>query len=334
MPTWKELLLREASKRFEEQKKQERADDGNVSRADVSYMAPISPSPPALIDEALDRLNFETISSTGEPVIKDGALFVDLGCGDGRWLIKASEKFHEKQIRCVGYDLDSALLEKARAKADSLDITLHKQDLMLADVSNASVVIAYLFREGCAAVRDKLERELSSDRSAVLSVGFSLRGWEPRWILRMKGCVPLYFYTPPWRERLLGKPSHPVAAQDNGLLLEVRIRDFRFHPDEFRCKAGGSVVFIRDCDGPQAHLVAVLGGATSTILSSKGDRWTFRVPDEGPSVMKNGHEKMFRIYDPFFDFMTASLSVMCPARGNGRNSAQHSYLGSLLSELD
>lgn len=29
---------------------------------------------------------------------------------------------------------------------------------------------------------------------AVLSVGFELRGWEPRWTLRVNGSVPLYFY--------------------------------------------------------------------------------------------------------------------------------------------
>jgi len=75
-----------------------------------------------------------------------------------------------------------------------MSIELHHSDLMLADVSNSSVVIVYLFREGCIVTQEKLELELPPD-AVVLSVGFALRGWEASWVLRPTGCVPLYFYS-------------------------------------------------------------------------------------------------------------------------------------------
>jgi hypothetical protein len=67
---------------------------------------------------------------------------------------------------------------------------------MLGDVSHATVVVVYLFREGSVDVMKKLERELPARDTAVLSVGFALRGWEARWVLRVAGSVPCYFYSP------------------------------------------------------------------------------------------------------------------------------------------
>jgi|AntAceMinimDraft_5_1070358.scaffolds.fasta_scaffold111432_1 SAM-dependent methyltransferase len=212
MSTWKALLLQEAKKRFEEQQQAEKAaaassDDGAV------LMAPISPSPPALVQAALERLGTAASSSGDTPLVCAGAIIIDLGCGDGRWLLAAARRF--PGVRCVGYDLDEVLLGKADAAKSALlaeqqqqpevvvearsprsTIEFCRQDLMLADVSHATVVVAYLFREGCAAVIDKLECELPAQNTAVLSVGFALRGWEARWALRVEGSVPCYYYSP------------------------------------------------------------------------------------------------------------------------------------------
>ena len=74
MASWKKLLLEEAARRFEEQKREQEQDqlgDDSVateSAAVVQYMAPISPSPPALIDAALARLGQE-LNDQGEPLI-------------------------------------------------------------------------------------------------------------------------------------------------------------------------------------------------------------------------------------------------------------------------
>jgi hypothetical protein len=134
-------------------------------------------------------------------------------------LIAAAAVFQSLAVRCVGYDLDEKLLEKARVAAANLKepdsgdgqsqpcklapsptIDFRFQDLLTADVSSASVVVAYLFREGCILVQEKLERELPSKGTYVLSVGFAMKGWEARWVIKPKGSVPLYFYSPVRRE--------------------------------------------------------------------------------------------------------------------------------------
>jgi ribosomal protein L11 methylase PrmA len=164
MASFKQLLLQEAKRRFELQKQE-------AAHSNASYMAPISPSPPELITEALSRLSSE-VTSSGQPLVGEGAEIIDLGCGDGRWLLAALKHF--KNVHCVGYDLDTQLLAKgendkkdyfsAAAAAttngaeqssqendeneihsseasDCGSLHFHEKDLMLADVSNATVVI-------------------------------------------------------------------------------------------------------------------------------------------------------------------------------------------------
>jgi len=209
MSTWKALLLQHAKERFEEQKQAEQA----VANGDGAVlMAPISPSPPALIEAALERVRSATTASGDAPLVSPGTTIVDLGCGDGRWLLAAAKRF--PGVRCVGYDLDESLLSNANTAAAAFvaeqeqqteasetqatlsTVEFHRQDLMLGDVSKATVVVVYLFREGSVEVMKKLERELPARDTAVLSVGFALRGWEARWVLRVNGSVPCYFYSP------------------------------------------------------------------------------------------------------------------------------------------
>ena len=39
-----------------------------------------------------------------------GAQIIDLGCGDGRWLLAAAKRFRDLKVTCRGYDLDERLL--------------------------------------------------------------------------------------------------------------------------------------------------------------------------------------------------------------------------------
>ena len=49
-------------------------------------------------------------------MIAPGARIVDLGCGDGRWLLAAADIFQEYGVVCHGYDLDKRLLETAQVR--------------------------------------------------------------------------------------------------------------------------------------------------------------------------------------------------------------------------
>ena len=52
---------------------------------------------------------------------------------------------------------------------------------------DGDVVVAYLFREGCAKLREKLEKELR--RGTLVCVGFELRGWRSSFEVAAGGLV-------------------------------------------------------------------------------------------------------------------------------------------------
>ena len=129
----KAALIALAKQRFAEQQ----------SASSHQLVAPISPSPPELIEKTLRELE-------ARGLLRDNRL-VDLGCGDGRWLVAARRHCR----RLVGYDIDGKLLEKGRAALDGADHTLVEADFFESEniFEDGDVVVAYLFREGCAKLR-------------------------------------------------------------------------------------------------------------------------------------------------------------------------------------
>lgn len=145
------------------------------------YDAPRSPSPAALIREAMDLLEkLGCLNGRGKRV-------VDLGCGDGRWLVAACERFSD--CRAVGYEIDEELLKKARTQTRRFRtrVELRQEDFFAVPRLDFDVVIAYLFREGCAKLEAKLEDAGLSEGSVVVCVGFSLPSWRPIVETKSKG---------------------------------------------------------------------------------------------------------------------------------------------------
>src|SRR4030042_5583083 len=70
----------------------------------------------------------------------------DLGCGDGRILIAAVKHFGAK--RATGYEIKIELCNLSRQEVQNQDlqqrITIHQENLLTADVSEASVITIYL----------------------------------------------------------------------------------------------------------------------------------------------------------------------------------------------
>ena len=163
----KAALIALAKQRFAEQQ----------SASSHQLVAPISPSPPELIEKTLRELE-------ARGLLRDNRL-VDLGCGDGRWLVAARRHCR----RLVGYDIDGKLLEKGRAALGGADHTLVEADFFESEniFEDGDVVVAYLFREGCAKLREKLEKELP--RGTLVCVGFEMRGWRSSFEVTAGGLV-------------------------------------------------------------------------------------------------------------------------------------------------
>ena len=99
----------------------------------------------------------------------------DLGCGDGRIVIAAAQKFG---ARGVGVDIDANLINQAEANAKAAGVerrvTFLLQDAMTVDVSDATVVTLYLLSASNVKLRPLLTRPVAPrfpDRLAQLRDG-------------------------------------------------------------------------------------------------------------------------------------------------------------------
>lgn len=179
----KQALLLYAKQRFNEMKSNHERQTTTTgpttttSKSSPSQLAaPISPTPNLVIEVFLPLLG-----------LSENSFLVDLGCGDGRWLIAAN-----KQIgcRCLGIDVDDGRLEMARKSicengllGDAVQV--RRQDVFefvneCDEICKADVVVLYLFREAMVEMGALLRRRVSlgeKRRVQILSVGFALIGW-------------------------------------------------------------------------------------------------------------------------------------------------------------
>jgi len=102
---------------------------------------------------------------------------LDLGAGDGRIVIQAAAAYG---ARGVGVELDPALVERARANAQRAGVAhrvrFRVEDLMYADLSEASIITAYLV----PAQLERLEPRLLADPkpgTRIVTHYFALPNW-------------------------------------------------------------------------------------------------------------------------------------------------------------
>jgi ribosomal protein L11 methylase PrmA len=103
----------------------------------------------------------------------------DLGCGDGRTVIRAADQFG---ARAVGIDIDPQRIkesqENARIAGVADRVAFRNEDLFEADISEATVVTLYLLHELNMKLRPKLWKDLKPG-TRVVSHAFSMEDWEP-----------------------------------------------------------------------------------------------------------------------------------------------------------
>jgi precorrin-6B methylase 2 len=98
----------------------------------------------------------------------------DLGSGDGRIPIRAAVRYGAKG---VGIEIDPNLVEASRANAKSAGVEhlveFRLQDVMEADVSQATIVTLYILSSGNAKLRPLLTRQLRPG-ARIVSHAFSM----------------------------------------------------------------------------------------------------------------------------------------------------------------
>ena len=129
---------------------------------------PFVPTPQVVVDEMLKMAD-----------VRKDDFVIDLGSGDGRIVLTAARRY---EARGMGVDIDGELVEKSNAEAerDGLErlVRFHKQDVLLTDISGASVLTLYLLPSMMASLRSKILSELKPG-SRVVSHDFEFGEWQP-----------------------------------------------------------------------------------------------------------------------------------------------------------
>ena len=131
-------------------------------------LAPYVPTPSDVVDR---MLTLAKVSARD--------VVYDLGCGDGRIVIAAAQKFG---ARGVGVDIDANLINQAEANAKAAGVDRRVkflvQDAMTVDVSDATVVTLYLLSASNVKLRPILTRQLRRG-ARIVSHSFAMGDWEP-----------------------------------------------------------------------------------------------------------------------------------------------------------
>jgi SAM-dependent methyltransferase len=103
----------------------------------------------------------------------------DLGCGDGRIVITAAQKYG---CRSVGIDIDPKRIQEATANAKAAKVTdkvkFVEADLFESDISEATVVTLYLLTRLNEKLKPKLLKDLKPG-TRVVSHAFDMGDWKP-----------------------------------------------------------------------------------------------------------------------------------------------------------
>ena len=121
----------------------------------------------------------------------------DLGCGDGRIVITAAQKYG---ARGVGIDIDPERIKEANANAKTAGVTdkvrFVRGDLFEANISEATVVTLYLLTDLNIKLRPKLMRDLNPG-TRVVSHAFNMGDWKPEQQTSIRGTTVYLWRIPP-----------------------------------------------------------------------------------------------------------------------------------------
>jgi len=132
-------------------------------------LAPFVPSPQNVVTSMLQFAE-----------LKRGETLFDLGCGDGRIILEAAQKFGAK---AVGVELDEGrykgCVEKVKENHLENIVEVIRGNLLDVDLKRADVVTLYLLTSANDRVRPNLERDLKKG-TRVVSHDFPITGWTPK----------------------------------------------------------------------------------------------------------------------------------------------------------
>jgi precorrin-6B methylase 2 len=135
---------------------------------EVEQRPPFITTPPEVVERMLEMAG-----------TRPDDLVIDLGSGDGRIVIVAAQKFG---ARGLGIELDAALVAKSRENAEAMKVqdkvSFVQGDVLVADISRATVVTVYLLPGLLGKLQSRFISELAPG-TRIVSHEFTMAGWLP-----------------------------------------------------------------------------------------------------------------------------------------------------------
>jgi SAM-dependent methyltransferase len=141
--------------------------------------------------------------------MQPGQRFYDLGCGEGRVLIAARQKYG---VQAIGYEINVCAYLYARLNNwwHGGGVEVRFQNFMHADLSDADVIYCYQASGAIQQLRDKFDRELKPG-TIVISNTYTIERWlSPTVVPLSQGIITrnIYLYEVPSSDSI----SHSTAA--------------------------------------------------------------------------------------------------------------------------
>ncbi len=132
-------------------------------------LAPFVPSPMEVVEKMLELAE-----------ITENDVVYDLGCGDGRIVVMAAEKYGARGVG-IDYDIERVIEARELAKEKKVEnlVKIIHQDAMTVDLSPATVVTLYLLSKSNTLLKPNLEKYLKPG-SRVVSHEFDMEGWKAK----------------------------------------------------------------------------------------------------------------------------------------------------------
>jgi protein-L-isoaspartate O-methyltransferase len=134
----------------------------------LEHIVPFVPTPMLVVQKMLEVAK-----------VQPDDVVYDLGSGDGRIVIMATQKFG---AHAVGVELNSGLYEKSSQRIRELGLQDRAQiiheNMFEVNVRHATVVTLYLLTAVNERLRPMLERQLRSG-ARIVSHDFQVPGWQP-----------------------------------------------------------------------------------------------------------------------------------------------------------
>lgn len=172
-------------------------------------------------------------------IVKAGPddIHYELGSGDGRVNFQAHYIYNVK--KSVGVDIDSTLIEKSNSRkalrhpapqnlqfvcADLMDRQNPITNALWDDIEReCSILTMYFVEDALDKIKPLLERHILGRKCKVVTIGYAMKGWEPKWAEVVLG-LTVYMYDMQNVDELFNQSLETNVDKKEDLELNVMSR--------------------------------------------------------------------------------------------------------------